>query len=210
MPGSASAGSRTVCEIERGEREGGLEVLSRLAEALGGRLSMWMQPGTGPLVRDHLQAAMIDALVSALDRRWRARLEVHVNDPVRGVIDAVLERESPRDLVACEAHSWLRRIEQQVRWAGAKAAALDAIRDASASRVVASRLLLLRCTASSRRAAAMYPDLLGAAYPGRCRDALDALTGTAPWPGATVLWMDVVSGRATFRDGPPRGVAVGR
>jgi transcriptional regulator with XRE-family HTH domain len=208
---AAGVGLSTVCEIERGEREGSIEVVSRLAEALGGRLSLWMQPGTGPRVRDHLQAAMIDALVAAVHLRWRARLEVQISEPVQGVIDAVLERSDPPDVVACEAHSLLLRIEQQIRWAGAKASALNVGRRATAAAATEpSRLLLLRCTDATRRTAAMYPDLLGVAYPGRCRDALDALTGTAPWPGPTLLWMDVVAGRATFRDRPPRGIAIGR
>jgi hypothetical protein len=79
-------------------------------------LGVRLYPGTGPLIRDHLQAAMIEALLQILHPRWRPSPEVWVTRPVQGVIDLVLEAEVDDDatapLIATEAQSELRRLEQ--------------------------------------------------------------------------------------------------
>ncbi|TAM70852.1 MAG: XRE family transcriptional regulator, partial [Chloroflexota bacterium] len=108
--------------IEAGQAHPALDVCGRLAAALGGELSLRFYPGTGPHLRDHLQAAMLQALRHQTHRRWRRRLEVAVFRPVRGVIDLVLDDASV--IVATEIQSDLRRFEQQLRWAKAKADAL--------------------------------------------------------------------------------------
>jgi hypothetical protein len=115
-------------------------------------------------------------------------------------------------LVACEAGSDLRRIEQQVRWSRAKADALAAARqdDEGASARPISRLLLLRSTQRTRAIAAQHGDFLAAAYPAGAADAFAALTGEAPWPGDAIVWCRVEVGRAIILDHPPRGVHVGR
>lgn len=120
---AAGIGPNTFVAIERDDREPTIEVLSRLAAALGGELSLRFHPGTGPLVRDHLQAAMIEALIGGLDDSWSPEVEVPVWTPSRGSVDVVLRR-SAGPIVAGEAQSELRRIEQQIRWSGSKAAAL--------------------------------------------------------------------------------------
>jgi hypothetical protein len=108
-------------------------------------------------------------------------------------------------LVAVEAQSELRRLEQQIRWAHAKSEAL-----AEARGRPASQLLLLRSTRSTRAAVAEHAATIRAAYPARAADAFAALTGIAPWPGAAVLWCDVEPGRARIRPIPPRGITAGR
>jgi hypothetical protein len=131
--------------------------------------------------------------------------------PVRGSIDLVLDAIA-EPLVACEAQADLRRIEQQLRWSRAKADALAAARqddEATPARPV-SRLLLLRSTRRSRAIAAQHGDLLAAAYPAITPDAYAALTGEAPWPGDSIVWCRVESGRAIVLDRPPRGLLVGR
>src|SRR5262245_18823047 len=122
---AAGIGPNTFVALERDDREPTIEVLARLAAALGGELSLRFHPGTGPLVGDHLQAAMVQALMRSLGAPWSAQLEVPVWTPARGSVDVVL-RHTDGSLVACEAHSELRRLEQQIRWASEKAAALDA------------------------------------------------------------------------------------
>ncbi len=214
LAAAAGVSHATLLSVERGGHDPTTEVIARLATALGMSLSMRLYPGTGPLLRDHLQAAMLEALLAIAHPRWRRRPEVAVYRPVRGVIDLVLDAlGEPR--VAAEAQSDLRRIEQQVRWSKAKAEALreSAARDRDAHEAPArpvGRLLLLRSTTRTRAVVAEHAELLRAAYPACAGDAYAALTGEAPWPGDTILWCRVESGHSTVLPKPPRGIAVGR
>ena len=122
---AAGVSSATLSALELGRHDPSTEVLARVGAALGLDLSVRFYSGTGPLVRDHLQAAMIEALLGTLHERWRPSPEVWVTRPVRGVIDLVLEpTNSDEPLLAVEAQSELRRLEQQLRWSGVKADAL--------------------------------------------------------------------------------------
>ena len=87
-----------------------------MSTVLGADLSVKFYPLTGPLIRDHIQAAMVESFIGALDsRRWAASPEVPVYRPSRGVIDLVVGRREPL-VIASEFNSELRRLEQQVRW----------------------------------------------------------------------------------------------
>ena len=202
---AAGVSATTVGAIEREEAEPSLQIVARVAAVLGLRLSVRLYPGTGPLIRDHLQARMLGALIGITHERWVPRPEVPVHRPVRGVIDLVLDADD-EPLVACEAHSELRRLEQQARWSRAKA---DALHASTAPREV-GRLLLLRSTVRTRAIVAQHPDYLAAAYPARAADAYASLAGEAPWPGDTLLWCRVEGTQATILERPPRGVTVGR
>ena len=202
----AGIGPNTFVALERDDREPSIEVLARLAAALGGELSLRFHPGTGPLVRDHLQAAMVQALVRGLGVGWTAQLEVPVWAPSRGSIDVVL-RHVDGSLVACEVHSELRRLEQQIRWASEKAAALGMQRSGSVGgQASASTLLLLRVTPTNIAIVERYAELLRAAYPAGHRSALAALRGQGRWPGSAIVWMDIRGGVAHVRERMPRGV----
>ena len=189
-------------EIEAGDVEASVTVLAQIARVLGGRLRLRIEPGGGPLLRDHLQAAMLEALLPLLDPRWARFLEVPVHRPVRGVIDLVLADQTANLLVATEIHSQIRRLEQQLRWANEKAAALanelDIAPHGAASPPTISRLLVLRSTAATRAIARTYGQILTAAYPADAREFGAALTGNSPWPAPGIVWMDVEHGR-----GPP-------
>jgi transcriptional regulator with XRE-family HTH domain len=197
-----------VSRIESGTAEPSIEALMAVAAALGADLSVRVFPNTGPRIRDHLQIAISEALIAALDPRWRATPEVPVYRPVRGVIDIVLSDTAGPDAVAVEIHSQLRRVEQQVRWATQKADALAALPQHADRRV--RRLLVLRNTAATREAGRQASETLRAAYPASSADAVAALRGTAPWPGDVIVWANVTAGRAQLLQRPPRGVAVGR
>lgn len=206
---AAGIGPNTFVAIERDDREPTIEVLSRLAAALGGELSLRFHPGTGPLVRDHLQAAMIEALIGGLDDSWSPEVEVPVWTPSRGSVDVVLRR-SAGPIVAGEAQSELRRIEQHIRWSGSKAAALipqpvDGPAT-GAERPSVSMLLLLRTSTSNVAVVNQFADTLRSVYPAEHSTALAALRGDAPWPGSAIVWMDVHRGVATFRGAPPRAL----
>jgi transcriptional regulator with XRE-family HTH domain len=201
---AAGLGPSAVREVEERDHEPTIGVLARLAAALGGELAVRYYPGTGPRIRDHLQTAMLDKLVACLHPRWTSSPEVWVTHPVKGVIDLLLT-DLDRNSVVTEAHSELRRLEQQVRWLHAKVDAL-----ATPAGPPPSSLLLLRDHPSTRAVAIRYADYLSTAFPARHRDAVEAIVGQARWPGATIVWMTVTKGVATIREEPPRGVTVGR
>lgn len=177
---AAGVSNATLSALERGTHDPTTEVLARVGAALGMDLSVRLYPGTGPLLRDHSQAAMIEALLRIRHVRWHPSLEVWVTRPLKGVIDLVLESADPSDpLVTTEAQSELRRLEQQIRWTHAKSEAL-----AEAHGRTASPLLLVRNTRAMRTVVAENTATLRTAYPARAADAFAALTGAAPWPGA--------------------------
>ena len=194
-----------LCEIERGSVEASLEVMAALSEALGGRLRLRIEPGMGPAIRDHLQAAMVEALLEVIRPRWARFPEVAVHRPVRGFIDLVLADRDANLLVAVEVHSQIRRLEQQLRWANEKAEALRGLPELAPAgpqgdRPTISRLLVLRSTRATRAIADAHQLVLAAAYPAGQREVMAALAGEAAWPGAGIVWMTVESGRARVVD----------
>lgn len=109
--------------IEHGLTQPSLDVLVGLAAALGGDLSVRLFPGTGPRIKDRLQAPMIEALIRELHPRWTAMPEAAV-PKVRGFIDLALSLHDRSAGVACEAQSELPSIDTIVRRAIEKAGAL--------------------------------------------------------------------------------------
>jgi transcriptional regulator with XRE-family HTH domain len=197
-----------ISRIEAGTAMPSLDALLSIGLALGSDLSVRFYPGSGPRLRDRFQAPMVEALLRLLDGRWIARPEIPVTRPVRGVIDVVLTLDDGSTVVACEAQSELRRLEETLRRATEKARALSSADPDAPS---ASRLLLLRSTERNRELARRYEATLRAAYPAAARSAHEALRDASrPWPGPAIVWARFERGRATILDAPPRGVALGR
>jgi transcriptional regulator with XRE-family HTH domain len=214
LAAAAGISHSLLAAIEAGDVSPSFEVLSRIAGALGGRPVVRIEPGAGPLVRDHIQAAMLQGCVREAHQRWRRFLEVNVYRPVRGSIDLVLDDPDEPITVATEAHSQLRRLEQQIRWGTMKADALanGGARELGSIRgpmTNVSRLLLLRVTTGNLAVVRAYADVMAAAHPANHAEAIAALTGTTPWPGPALVWMDVTNGKATLRPTPPRGINLG-
>jgi transcriptional regulator with XRE-family HTH domain len=205
-----------LCSIEAATSSASLSALSHVAAALGARLDVRVVPQSGSPLRDHLQAAMVEALILDLSPVWGRHLEVPVERPVRGVIDLVLVHRERSVVVAVEAHSEIRRLEQQIRWANEKARALSnselvsTIFEQGATPVVES-VLLLRSTRSTRELAREFEATLGAAYPARVGDLLASLAGrAAAWAGPGILWASVDGRHGRILPSPPRGVRLGR
>jgi transcriptional regulator with XRE-family HTH domain len=199
--------------IEAGEAHPSVEVLAAIGVTLGADLSLRYFPGFGPRLHDRFQAEMIETVLRCLDDRWHAEPEVTIRRP-RGVIDLVLTDRASPAVLAAEAQSELRRLEQQIRWSAEKADGLadrlDAVSPVGSMHVV-SRLLILRSTVATRELARRYSSTFAAAYPARTADVIGALTTpAAPWPGPGIAWVRLEAGRGTLLDGPPRGVALGR
>ena len=109
---------------ERGVREPSISALAAIAEVLGADLSIRLYPNTGLIVRDHIQARIVEELLRIAHPRWRRMTEVPVYRPARGRIDVVLHDPQPAEVVATEVHSQVRRLEQQLGWARMKADSL--------------------------------------------------------------------------------------
>jgi transcriptional regulator with XRE-family HTH domain len=212
----AGVSQALVSLLERAKVEITLPTLVHLAAALGASVRTRIYPDTGPPIRDHLQARMIEAFLRVLHARWRRFLEVPLRRPVRGVVDVVLLEPDERVLVATEAQSEMRRLEQQLRWSHAKADALatsDLIADLGERNrpTTVSSLLLLRSTRTTRELATTFRETLATAFPAPYEAAIEALSGRAtPWPGSALIWVTVDADGTRILDRPPRGVALGR
>jgi transcriptional regulator with XRE-family HTH domain len=203
-----------LAEIEAATVEPSVGVTVALASALGGDMSLRFFPGTGPSLRDRIQAPMVEAVLRFLHPRWARFPEVPVRHPVSGVIDLVLADRAARLLVAGEFHSQLRRLEQQIRWARDKA---DSLASTSIGPLIGddqrpsiSRLLVLRSTKATRLLANDFHETLAAAYPARSADVVASLNGTTDWPGAGIVWVRVDGRQTRVLSGPPPGVGLGR
>jgi transcriptional regulator with XRE-family HTH domain len=204
--------------IEAGIARPSLTLLTGIGAALGADLSVRYFAGVGPRLHDRFQAPMTDALLRSLHPRWGSELEVPVTRPSRGVIDIILSPKDPQprpalpDAVASELQSEMRRLEETIRWSNEKADGLqERLRLESGDNLATvSRLLVLRSTVAMREVATRFAGTLAIAYPARSADVFDALTSTAPWPGAGIVWMRVERGVATLLRFPPRGVSLGR
>jgi transcriptional regulator with XRE-family HTH domain len=197
--------------VERGIREPSISVLAAIADVLGADLSIRLYPNTGPLVRDHIQARIVEELLRIAHPRWRRMTEVPVYKPARGRIDVVFHDPQPAQVIATEVHSQVRRLEQQLGWARMKAESLpsaDFWRFADSPTV--GQLLVIRSTRATRDLARRFEATLRSAYPAPAADAFAALAGARPWPGNALVWADVTGDTVRIRDRPPRGVMLGR
>jgi hypothetical protein len=182
-----------VNDVLAGTQAPTLEVYHRLAAALSADLSLRLYPNTGPHIHDRWQAPMLEEVLRVRHPRWDPYPEAFVTRPIQGWVDLALHEPRERVLVATELQSEIRRFEQLVRWQAAKAQALPSwegfVHLGDAPRI--SQLMIVRRTRATRQAAAEFHRQLRAAFPAHPDDALAALTGTAPWPGAALAWMVV-------------------
>jgi transcriptional regulator with XRE-family HTH domain len=169
------------------------ETLVRIGLVLGADFSAHLYPNTGPTIRDRFAAPMLELLLGQLHPRWRPFTEVPVHRPSRGWIDVVLHEPRERIAVAGELQSELRRLEQLIRWQATKAESIPSwegwqhLGEAPAI----SRLLLVRRTRATRTIASDFAAQLRVAYQAHPDDAVASLTGTAPWPGAALVWLAI-------------------
>jgi len=154
----AGVDRRYLDRIEAGRARPSLETYQRLASALGADLSTKVYPNTGPSIRDRHQAPMLELLLRDRAARWQPFTEVAVRSPNRGWIDALLFEPREHVAVASELQSELRRLEQLVRWQGAKADSLPSWRgwQELGDEPVISRLLIVRRTWATREVATEF------------------------------------------------------
>jgi transcriptional regulator with XRE-family HTH domain len=192
--------------IEHGRSEPTLAAAAAIGAALGADVSFRLYPVSGPRIRDHLQAAMVDCVLREANS-WERHPEVAVRRPVRGFIDLVLVR--PDLVVAAEFHSEIRRLEQLVRWSSEKAAALSSADGWAAwsrhSVPRVDRLLVLRSTRHNRDVVRANAEVLRTMYPANPITARRALSGAAEWPGSAIVWVHVEGGTARMFERLPPG-----
>ena len=201
-----------LARIERGSREPSISALAAISDALGADLSVRLYPNTGPLVRDHIQARIVEELLRIAHQRWRRYTEVPVYRPARGRIDVVMHDPGEAVLVATEVHSQVRRLEQQVGWARLKAESLPSADFWSRleREPAVGQLLVIRNTRATRELARSFESTLRTAFPARVADVFAAVASNGEWPGHGLLWADVTRGVVRILDRPPRGVMLGR
>jgi len=182
-----------LARIEDGLVNPTLETYARLSVALGADLGAHLYPNTGPAIRDRVQARILEWLLGQLHPRWSRFAEVAVRQPSRGWIDLVLHDRDAACVVATEIQSGLGRLEQLVRWSGEKAASLPSWEGYAHLGPVStvSRLLIVRSTRTTTAIGRQFAAQLELAYPAHPEDAIAALTGTRPWPGPALIWVDL-------------------
>lgn len=186
--------------IETGNARPSVDTYTRLSVSLGADLSSRIYPRTGPAIHDRHQARIAEALLGLINPRWTAYPEVAVRSPARGFIDVVLHAARQREVVATEIESDLARLEQHFRWFQDKVVSLPSwegwhqLGDTEPP----SRLLIVRSTRKTRAVARDFRRQLTAFYPAHPADAIAALSGSSPWPGATLVWAIIERDRVRF------------
>ena len=192
-------------EVELATADASLPAMVALADALGADLSVRLYPNTGPRVRDHIQAAIVEELVRLAHPRWRRLIEVPVFRPARGRIDLVLlDARPPPIAAATEVHSRLGRLEQLLGWANLKAQSLPsaAVWGSEPVEPAIGRLLVLRATRTNRETVLRFEETIRAAYPALAAPTHAALVGDVPWPGSGLLWAEVERSGVRILDRP--------
>jgi transcriptional regulator with XRE-family HTH domain len=179
-----------LAKVENGTASPSIATTARLGLALGADPSFRLYPTTGSPIRDRHQAPIASSLVEVLHPRWRPYAEVNVQRPARGWIDLGLLDTAQPCFVATEIQSEMRRIEQLLRWARAKADSLPSWDGWThlGSGIATSQLLVIRETRANRSVAAASAPLLRIAYPANPHAALESLARGLPWSGSAILW----------------------
>lgn len=187
----AGVAQSVISRVESATEVPSVETYARLAAGLGGDLSIRIYPNTGPAIRDRHSARMSEAMLRLAHSGLTSIPEVGVRSPVRGWIDLVLVDRAASVLIATEFESIPRRLEQMIRWARAKADALESAAGypfGMTQPPVVHRLLVLRETRANRSLVASFRETVSAAYPSDPWRSLAALRGETSWPGSAVVW----------------------
>lgn len=169
--------------VERGGGGASLEVLSTLAEAVGGRLSIRVIPGDGVSLRDSGQLHIVQLIARQCHPRWRHEIERPVADPPdRRAADLVLELAEEVNVV--EVERWWVDHQAQLR-------ALQLKRDALSHRM-GRRVNLVVCVLDTRRNRASlnaFEASVQQSFPVRARAVWHALQSGVPIGGDAFVWI---------------------
>lgn len=184
---AAAAGtSRSlVCRLEQGDPAVELRMRFRVAAVLGADLRFTAYEGSGAVIRDSVQAAVVEELLRSRDPVWRPLVEAEVPGPGRRSVD--LRLDGPRDTILMEVETRVGSLEEIVRELHSKRRAfIDAV-DADAGRRV-HVVLVLPLTRRHATMVKAHPEIIRAAFPVSPSAIRRALTsGSGSWPGDGLL-----------------------
>jgi transcriptional regulator with XRE-family HTH domain len=169
--------------VERGGGGASVEVLSVLAEAVGGRLSMKIVPGDGVSLRDSGQLEIVQLIAGLCHPRWQHSIERPVGEPPdRRAADLVLELPEEVDMV--EVERWWVDSQAQLRGLELKRSAL--------SERLGRRVNLVVCVLDTRRnrtALHGFERMVEQSFPVRARTVWSALQAGTPIGGDSFVWI---------------------
>ncbi len=171
-----------ITRLERGDPRVGLPIRFRVAALLGADLRLSAYAQAGPLIRDAVQARLLERILARLDRRWRTIVEATVPGNSRMSVD--LRLDSPSTTVLCEVESRIGSLEEIIRELHVKRTAfLDGGKAISV-------ILALPATRHHRAIVQEHPAIIRAAFPETSSSIEAALVNAElPWPGDGILWL---------------------
>ncbi|MGH2465859.1 MAG: helix-turn-helix transcriptional regulator, partial [Candidatus Limnocylindrales bacterium] len=180
-----------ICRFEQGDPAVSLRTRFRVAAALGADLRLSAYEGSGALIRDSRQAAIVEYLLQIRDRQWRPTVEASVPGPGRRSID--LRLDDGEDSVLFEVETRLDSLEEIVRELHSKRSAfLEAPGSGRRRRVHV--VLVLPATRRHRAIIRAHPEIVRSAFPISSLALSRALAGAGEaWPGDGILWVPATS-----------------
>lgn len=204
----AAATTRSlVCRLEQGDPAVALRTRFRVAAVLGADLRLTAYAGSGALIRDSVQAGIIEELLRSRDRQWRATVEAAVPGPGSRSVDIRLD--GPTDTILIEVETRVESLEEIVRELHSKRRAVVEALGAPMSRRV-HVALALPVTRRHTRMVKAHPEIVRAAFPVSSPAIQRALTnGSSTWQGDGLLWVrrqTVAEGAAIVTRGRTKGL----
>ena len=184
--GRAIGADRSViARMERGDPSVSNALRARACAVLGADFRIALYPERSAMIFDAAHARIIERLLAARHRRWRAVLEAPVPGPGRRSTDVRLDGGT--DVVLMEIESRVRRMEQLVRELHAKREAVDT---AYGGRARVHVVLVLPPTRHHQSLVRTLDRTVRAAFPVGSADLRRSLEAPAgAWPGDGILWI---------------------
>lgn len=184
---AAGVSRSVVSRLEEGNPEVALRTRFRVAAVLGADLRLAAYEGAPALIRDTVQARIIERLLRERDPRRQATVEAAVPGPGRRSID--LRLDSPGVCVLLEVESRVASLEGIVRELHAKRQALLESSELPTDRRIYC-VLVLPVTRHHRALVRDHPETIRSAFPASSTTLLRALRdASVPWPDDGILWI---------------------
>lgn len=185
---AAAAGTTRslVCRLEQGDPVVALRTRFRVAAVLGADLRLAAYEGSGALIRNSIQAAIVEELLRSRAPRWRPSVEAAVPGPGRRSVD--LRLDGPTDTILIEVETRVGSLEEIVRELHAKRRAFVDAAATGGRRVHVA--LALPVTRRHTTLVKAHPEIVRAAFPASSAAIRSALTSPSQlWPGDGLLWV---------------------
>ena len=159
----------------------------RVAAVLGADLRLTAYEASGALIRDSVQATIVEHLLRSRGSVWRASVEADVPGPGRRSVD--LRLDGPSDTVLIEVETRVGSLEEIVRELHSKRRAFVESMGAESGRRI-HVVLVMPFTRRHSTMVGAHPEIIRTAFPVPSSAVRRALTSPAqPWPGDGLLWV---------------------